>query len=160
MRLFLIRHGETVDNVAGLYAGVRDSALTNYGVDQAKRLGDYLVKNGTSLTHIFASPLTRASKTAEAVQKAQVTTSTKDVAVASLAIVNIPELIEQDFGFYEGKPFFARFDSENTGREAHYDNHKSDPGFVDVESKESMACLLYTSPSPRDGLLSRMPSSA
>ena len=25
---------------------------------------------------------------------------------------------------------------------------------------ESMACLLYTSPSPRDGLLSRMPSSA
>ena len=25
---------------------------------------------------------------------------------------------------------------------------------------ESSACLLYTSPSPRDGLLSRMPSSA
>ena len=25
---------------------------------------------------------------------------------------------------------------------------------------ETMACLLYTSPSPRDGLLSRMPSSA
>ena len=28
-------------------------------------------------------------------------------------------------------------------------------GFVDVSG-----CLLYTSPSPRDGLLSRMPSSA
>ena len=26
--------------------------------------------------------------------------------------------------------------------------------------KESRDCLLYTSPSPRDGLLSRMPSSA
>ena len=26
--------------------------------------------------------------------------------------------------------------------------------------KESINCLLYTSPSPRDGLLSRMPSSA
>ena len=26
--------------------------------------------------------------------------------------------------------------------------------------KESYTCLLYTSPSPRDGLLSRMPSSA
>ena len=25
---------------------------------------------------------------------------------------------------------------------------------------DAMACLLYTSPSPRDGLLSRMPSSA
>ena len=27
-------------------------------------------------------------------------------------------------------------------------------------NKRSVACLLYTSPSPRDGLLSRMPSSA
>ena len=29
-----------------------------------------------------------------------------------------------------------------------------------VRHPESMTCLLYTSPSPRDGLLSRMPSSA
>src|SRR5664279_3675327 len=31
---------------------------------------------------------------------------------------------------------------------------------VDVRNFEDMGCLLYTSPSPRDGLLSRMPSSA
>ena len=31
---------------------------------------------------------------------------------------------------------------------------------VDLQKAESMVCLLYTSPSPRDGLLSRMPSSA
>ena len=29
-----------------------------------------------------------------------------------------------------------------------------------AQGLESIACLLYTSPSPRDGLLSRMPSSA
>ena len=29
-----------------------------------------------------------------------------------------------------------------------------------VELDQPIACLLYTSPSPRDGLLSRMPSSA
>ena len=29
-----------------------------------------------------------------------------------------------------------------------------------TESNMAIACLLYTSPSPRDGLLSRMPSSA
>ena len=29
-----------------------------------------------------------------------------------------------------------------------------------VASLQVLACLLYTSPSPRDGLLSRMPSSA
>ena len=31
---------------------------------------------------------------------------------------------------------------------------------VDSTDEESISCLLYTSPSPRDGLLSRMPSSA
>ena len=31
---------------------------------------------------------------------------------------------------------------------------------LDFGSNKSSACLLYTSPSPRDGLLSRMPSSA
>ena len=29
-----------------------------------------------------------------------------------------------------------------------------------ISMKENRGCLLYTSPSPRDGLLSRMPSSA
>ena len=29
-----------------------------------------------------------------------------------------------------------------------------------IETKHTQHCLLYTSPSPRDGLLSRMPSSA
>ena len=38
---------------------------------------------------------------------------------------------------------------------------KSDNTGVDIANvKMSMNCLLYTSPSPRDGLLSRMPSSA
>ena len=32
-------------------------------------------------------------------------------------------------------------------------------GFVNEQAKKT-SCLLYTSPSPRDGLLSRMPSSA
>ena len=31
---------------------------------------------------------------------------------------------------------------------------------LDVTLENSKGCLLYTSPSPRDGLLSRMPSSA
>ena len=30
----------------------------------------------------------------------------------------------------------------------------------EAKSIQELACLLYTSPSPRDGLLSRMPSSA
>ena len=47
--------------------------------------------------------------------------------------------------------------------------HSSDAGIVEVANKgpsdaevttKATICLLYTSPSPRDGLLSRMPSSA
>ena len=36
----------------------------------------------------------------------------------------------------------------------------ADPTDLIVEKTVSNTCLLYTSPSPRDGLLSRMPSSA
>ena len=41
---------------------------------------------------------------------------------------------------------------------------KDGEGYVfkawDIPTEHSDTCLLYTSPSPRDGLLSRMPSSA
>ncbi|KAM0720021.1 hypothetical protein Q7P37_004156 [Cladosporium fusiforme] len=133
MKLFLIRHAETVDNVAGLYAGVRDSQLTVHGVDQANRLGQHLAKTGVVFTHIFASPLTRTSKTAESIRKAQHNNAPPD-------IVKVPALIEQNFGQYEGWTFQARAaDFKKTGRESHREKHKDDPGFVDVESKESMA---------------------
>ena len=41
-------------------------------------------------------------------------------------------------------------------------NYDNFDGFVILHGTDTMAytCLLYTSPSPRDGLLSRMPSSA
>ena len=37
---------------------------------------------------------------------------------------------------------------------------EAEPDMTVIEEAESGDCLLYTSPSPRDGLLSRMPSSA
>jgi broad specificity phosphatase PhoE len=108
-------------------------------VDQADKLGDYLCKTGAILTHIYASPLTRTSKTAEAIRKAQAV-ATPDASAPTLQIVKVPDLIEQDFGYYEGKSFQARAaDSKKIGREAHREKHKDGPGFVDVESKESMA---------------------
>jgi len=146
MRLFLIRHGETVDNVAGLYAGSRDSSLTNHGIQQARHLGDYIAKSRPRLTHIFASPLQRAFKTADALRSAQIAAVKKEPSSTSggphqdiLDITIVSELVEQDFGFYEGKPFYARQRATSkTGREAHYDSHKNDPGFIDVESKDAL----------------------
>lgn len=96
MRLFLIRHGETVDNVAGLYAGSRDSALTTHGVLQARRLATHLAEQVT-LTHLFASNLGRAVKTAEAICDVQ-----KRTRQTALEVVQLTELREKHFGTGEG----------------------------------------------------------
>ena len=40
------------------------------------------------------------------------------------------------------------------------DSLRKTPGAKYLDGTDPMPCLLYTSPSPRDGLLSRMPSSA
>lgn len=133
MDLYLIRHGETVDNVAGLYAGVTDSALTNYGHDQINRLGKHFASSSVVFSHIFASPLSRASKTAQAIQDAQPSSA------SGVRIIKVPDLIEQDFGYYEKRTFQARTDARRTGRDVHREAHLNDPGFVDVESKEAMA---------------------
>ena len=37
---------------------------------------------------------------------------------------------------------------------------EENPTFTHPDNWQDLTCLLYTSPSPRDGLLSRMPSSA
>ena len=48
-----------------------------------------------------------------------------------------------------------------TGNTAVIENEfNAELALLNAESEATYACLLYTSPSPRDGLLSRMPSSA
>lgn len=101
MLLLLIRHGETVDNVAGIYAGSRDSALTSHGVLQARRLATYLAEGlESSLKFIFSSDLQRAAKTAEAIAMEQKHTCSRVIPVVEFA-----ELREKDFGSDEGIKF-------------------------------------------------------
>ncbi|KAK2610104.1 hypothetical protein N8I77_003560 [Diaporthe amygdali] len=128
MRLFLIRHGESVDNVAGLYAGSRDSALTNHGVLQARRLGAHLAARSSVVgfvQHIFVSNLQRALRTAEAVAETQ---SGLDPSGEPVKVVQLPELREKDFGSEEGRRFGSR-GAEPSAKAA---------GWIEPESKESM----------------------
>ena len=54
-------------------------------------------------------------------------------------MIRLQGLREQDFGFYEGKPFYARSrDSSKSGKDSHRSQHLDDPDFQDVESKASM----------------------
>ncbi|KAL8824273.1 MAG: hypothetical protein Q9191_005166 [Dirinaria sp. TL-2023a] len=115
-------------------AGTRDSALTNHGVLQAERLGQYLTKRGLRFTHLFSSDLQRAHKTADAISATQVSRPDKKLLVKQLKLLR-----EQDFGFYEGKPFYARPSGSNkSGKEEHRAQHNEEPGFQDLESKESL----------------------
>lgn len=55
-------------------------------------------------------------------------------------VVQVPAIMEQDFGFYEGKKWYNRpTDSMSSGKEHHWQEHKDIAGFVDIESKESLA---------------------
>ena len=120
-------------------AGVRDSALTNHGVLQAERLGQYLANRDLRFTHLFSSDLQRAYKTAEAIHIAQLKRNLTSTDL-KLQVKQLKVLREQDFGFYEGKPFYARpSGSKKSGKDSHREEHASEPGFQDLEAKDSMA---------------------
>ena len=97
MHLFLIRHGESTDNAAGLLAGSRNATLTAHGVLQAKRLASFLVESKLDLKHVFSSTLQRASKTAQAISDAQ-----KREHKSAVEVLQLPELREKHFGNWEG----------------------------------------------------------
>ncbi|KAI1101807.1 phosphoglycerate mutase-like protein [Jackrogersella minutella] len=112
MRILLIRHGESVDNIAGLYAGSRDSSLTNHGVLQTKRLGAHLAKRHEtlgSIKYIFTSNLQRAYQTAqaiaEALAEAQFSSSNEPENQTSSEVSRLSELREKDYGSSEGKKY-------------------------------------------------------
>jgi hypothetical protein len=55
-------------------------------------------------------------------------------------VVQLPVLMEQDFGSMEGKKWYDRLtESKVSGKEHHRHENKDTAGFVDVESKDAMA---------------------
>ena len=105
---------------------------------QAERLGQHLAKRGFRFTHFFSSYLQRANKTAKAIRNCQPHHS--EDPEKKLHVTRLETLQEQDFGFYEGKPFYARpANSTKSGMNYHRSQHSSEPGFQDIESKQSMS---------------------
>ena len=62
MKLYLIRHGETENNVKGLFSGWFQAQLTDEGREQARAVGRRL--QGFSFDRIYASDLDRTRETA------------------------------------------------------------------------------------------------
>ena len=67
LRLFLIRHGQSLANTRPHLVGGRDEAspLSERGEDEARRLGERLAREGVAFDRVFASHAARARRTAE-----------------------------------------------------------------------------------------------
>ena len=70
-----------------------------------------------------------------------------------------PNVLEQQLRDYDLKKTEQTFDKEFVIKNLHF-SAKLPEKAVTLLKYLIPSCLLYTSPSPRDGLLSRMPSSA
>jgi len=86
--IYLARHGETAWSLSGQHTGLTDIPLTERGEQNARRLAERL--RGLTFAGVFTSPLQRAKKTCELAGFGQ---------VAEV----MPELVEWNYGEYEGK---------------------------------------------------------
>lgn len=96
MKIYLARHGQTDWNLNNKIQGRSDVPLNKTGVEQARELGRSLI--GVKFEHIFCSPLRRARETAE------VALEVAGMAAEKERIVFDPELVERNYGEYEGEP--------------------------------------------------------
>ena len=86
-RFFLARHGDTAWTDSRQRTGRTDIPLNSVGEDRARQFGERLRR--FSFASVFTSPLQRASKTCEL------------AGFAAVAKVD-PDLVEWDYGRYEG----------------------------------------------------------
>ncbi|TAL14855.1 histidine phosphatase family protein [Patescibacteria group bacterium] len=95
VEIFLGRHGQSKDNIAGVMGGHRDAKLTDLGRQQAHNLGLGIIDTGLTFDAVYCSPLVRAHETADIVA---------EVAGLPKPIV-INDLIERNAGVLEGMKF-------------------------------------------------------
>lgn len=89
MKIYLVRHGETDWNQAGLLQGQTDIALNAQGLEQAREAAERLKEVPFEIA--FCSPLIRAKRTAETIIGDRKITLTTD-----------ERLRELNFGPWEG----------------------------------------------------------
>jgi len=91
-QLFLVRHGETLQNVAGIAQGWNDSELSDKGRRQVRALAERLANHAP--TAIYSSPLGRALSTAQTIAE-----------ITGLEVQTLDDLREMNYGAWEGQSF-------------------------------------------------------
>ena len=91
--IYIVRHGQTEQNLKKKLQGRSDFPLTELGREQASAVGDAFHDAGIIFDKVYTSPLDRAIETAKL--------------VAGDAPIDVEEaLIEMDYGPYEGIDLF------------------------------------------------------
>jgi broad specificity phosphatase PhoE len=96
--IFVVRHGETVENSQRICQGQTEGTLTPNGIAQAEAVAKDLSE--VKFDVMYSSPLKRARLTAEIIQKYQ----------AETPIFELKHLMERGMGEMEGKKFPDNFD--------------------------------------------------
>lgn len=120
MRIYLLRHGETKDNVMKVLSGSRDAELSQNGIEQAKLLANRLRK--VKYTRAYSSTLSRASLTLESV-------------VGSQNFIQNDFLKERNFGEFEGKTHSEFYNAINNSLSKESFTPNGGESFVDVENR-------------------------
>ncbi len=92
--LLMVRHAETTDNAAMRLSGWTDTDLSPRGEVQVRLLAEHVNRAHPDLMALYASPLTRARRTAEAIG-----------ALTGHAPILQDDLREMYFGEMDGRPF-------------------------------------------------------
>ncbi|MCU7725804.1 bifunctional RNase H/acid phosphatase [Actinoplanes sp. KI2] len=94
-RFILVRHGETALTKQGRYSGRGDVPLSDEGQAQAMAAGGRVAGISRDVTAVLSSPLARCVRTAELVA----------AEVGGVPVTVVDDLIECDFGVWEGLTF-------------------------------------------------------
>jgi len=92
--IYLLRHAETDANKNYIVQGRLDNPINKTGFEQALAVGKYLKDQKIVFDLVISSPLKRAFKTAELINRGM---------VVSRPILIDRDLIERNFGDYDGK---------------------------------------------------------
>ena len=90
-QIILVRHGQTPWNKDKIFRGSRDIPLNDQGREEARLAGEWL--KGETIHAAYASPLSRARDTADAIARHH-----------GLAVADLPGLTDLCYGDWEGMP--------------------------------------------------------
>lgn len=91
----MIRHAQSEFNAQGRFSGWADPPLSQAGVDEARRAGDFLAKSNYKFDYVYSSRLSRAIQTADLIMQ--------HMGYANFPIVQDWRLNERHYGDLQGR---------------------------------------------------------